>query len=219
MSPLFIVETTADCSRCGVNIPRNPEIRYRITQGLDPRKWGPLQRIELPKENLSATYANIYKLREGFGPSGRLFCFFRATWPYTPQWIYSDDDGNSWTRGGELITHDLEGNHRPYVRYTSNDSDTIHFAFTEAHPRAFPRTSIYYAQMKANAYCKADGETIKPLEAGSLAPSEATRIFQGDENHVAWVTDIRLSPEGHPTVLYSVRHRSGKSRSWCRRSR
>lgn len=37
-----------------------------------------------------------------------------------------------------------------------------------------------------------------------MSPSELTRVFAGDENHVAWTVDLHLDAQGRPYTGYSV---------------
>ena len=60
--------------------------------------------------------------------------------------------GRRWSRPKTLIRENIPGKrHRPYVKVASNGVDTIHFAFTEAHPGRYP-TAIYYAKYREGLF-------------------------------------------------------------------
>ena len=93
---------------------------------------------------------------------------------------------------------------RPYARYVSNGTDTVHITYTEAHPRDFDN-SIYHVYYKGGTLYRSDGTAIHPLTQGLTTPDEGTRIFQGDANNVAWTVDVVLDPaNGRPHIVYSV---------------
>ena len=69
--------------------------------------------------------------------------------------------------------------HRPYARYASNGTDTIHITYTEAHPRDFDN-SIYHVYYKGGTLYRSDGTAIHTLAQGLSSPDEGTRIFRGD---------------------------------------
>jgi hypothetical protein len=94
--------------------------------------------------------------------------------------------------------------HRPYARYASNGTDTIHITYTEAHPRDFDN-SIYHVYYKGGTLYRSDGTAIHPLTQGLASPDEGTRIFRGDADNVAWTVDVALDPaSGRPHAVYSV---------------
>jgi hypothetical protein len=94
--------------------------------------------------------------------------------------------------------------HRPYVKFASNERDTIHFAFTEGHPRDF-NNGIYHAMLRRGVLRRLDGGTIRPLEEGPLAPAEAIQVFVGGPDK-AWIHDIALDRGGRRVRLaFSVR--------------
>jgi hypothetical protein len=92
---------------------------------------------------------------------------------------------------------------RPYVRYASNGVDTVHFLYTDAHPRDFDN-SLYHLYYKAGTLYRSDGTPIHPITQGLALPSEGTRIYQGGPQNVAWCVDIVLDSAGRPVAAYSV---------------
>lgn len=183
--------------------PEN-RIYYRLTtQPRDIRAWN-AEQVFVPSEQSRVTYSNLHWLggeREG---RGRLYNFFRGhDASFKPSWMFSDDRGETWRAGGLLIDFPHRARHRPYVKYASNGRDTVHFFFTEGHPRNYDN-SVYHASYRAGRFQRSDGGDIKALADGPLTPAEATRIFQGDADNVAWTHDLALDQSGRPRAVYSV---------------
>jgi hypothetical protein len=105
--------------------------------------------------------------------------------------------------GGLLIDYPAQRKHRPYVKYVGDGQDTVHFAFTEGHPMEFD-TGIYHAVYRAGLLCDSAGKPVRPLAQGPILPSEATRIFAGDSNNIAWIHGIALDEKGRPRLAYTV---------------
>lgn len=179
-------------------------IYYRITQGPgDVTQWQAEQTYR-PSERSRVTYTNLLRLADENSGRGRLYNFYRGyDGKSKPSRMISDDEGQTWGAGGLLIDFAGSRRHRPYVKYSSNGSDTIHFLFTEGHPNEFDN-SLYHAFYRGGVMHRSDGTLIRKLEKGPIRPLEATRIFRGDPNHVAWCSDIHLDGQGRPVAVYSV---------------
>ena len=81
--------------------------------------------------------------------SNRVYDFYRGLdASYKPSYAYSDDLGQTWRSGNIVINVPSTQLHRPYARYASNGTDTIHITYTEAHPRDFDN-SIYHVYYRA----------------------------------------------------------------------
>lgn len=173
---------------------------WRITEEPgDVTRWRPERRFD---HGARATYSNLYSMATE-GPSGRIYNFTR-TRQWDPNFVVSDDHGDSWTYGGRLI--DGGGSEqRPYVRYAGNGVDEIHFITTEQHPRDFAN-SVYHGYISRGRSYRSDGTLVDDdiFDEEAPAPHAFTRVFPGDENNVAWTSDIELDREGHPYVAYSV---------------
>ena len=117
--------------------------------------------------------------------------------------MFSNDLGQSWTLGGLLIDFEARRKQRPYVKYASDGRDTIHFAFTEGHPMEFD-TGIYHAIYRAGQLCDSQGKAIRALIKGPIVPAEATRIFAGNSNNIAWIHGIALDQQGRPRLVFTV---------------
>ena len=68
----------------------------------------------------------------------------------------------TWTSGGVFIRVPSTQRHRPYVVYASNQTDTIHMLYTEAHPRDFDN-SLYHVYYRGGMLHRSDGTPIRSL--------------------------------------------------------
>lgn len=166
------------------------------------------EKIFVPSETSRVTYSNPHWLKKENGGKGRVYNFFRGlNGSFKPSWMFSDDAGETWKTGDVLIDFIGTIKHRPYVKYASNGKDTVHFLFTEGHPRDFDN-SIYHAFYREDWLWDSAGKKIKKLVDGPIAPSQTTRLFKGDSNNVAWTQDVHLNLKGHPRIAYSVQKNS-----------
>jgi len=174
----------------------DPLIRFRISSYPgDTTSWQPER--QSPRET-PVTYSNLFLLRSGKGGKARVYNFYRGE-HWNPNWLTSDDMGQTWRYGGRLIA--FEG--RPYVKYASNGLDTIHFVTTEHHPHNYTN-SLYHGYMKAGSLYRSDGTVICDVNDAPIQPTQATTVFAGDVDHVAWPCDMHLDAFGNPCIVYSV---------------
>lgn len=172
---------------------------YRISEPGDPTRWGE-EKTFAPSAKSRVTYTNLHWLPA----ERRIYDFYRGfDDSFKPSWEYSEDLGETWKAGEVFINVPARFRHRPYVKYASNGRDTVHIAYTDGHPRNFDN-SIYYVCYRAGKLWRSDGTAIASLEEGLKSPDEGTRVFQGDPNNVAWISDIHLDAKGRPRLVYSV---------------
>jgi hypothetical protein len=184
----------------------DPYMRYRTTTNPnDATSWAAEQ---IYTAGAGVTYSNVYRLSAENEGSGRIYDFYRGE-NYNPNFVTSDDDGQTWTYGlpgvstdGRLIAIGTGGT-RPYVKYTSNNVDEIHFITTEAHPRNYSN-SIYYGYLYQGHLYAADGTWLHDTADGGIAPTSLEKIYQGGLNNVAWTTDIALDANGYPYCAFSI---------------
>jgi hypothetical protein len=185
-------------------------IHYRISlRPHDATEWQPEQ-VFVPSPSSRVTYSNPCLLPRENAPQGRIYHFFRGyndTWK--PSWMSSDDLGESWKPGGVLIDFPAQRKQRPYVKFAGNGRDTIHFAFTEGHPMEFD-TSIYHAVYRAGQLCDSRGKSIRSLTHGPIVPAEATRVFAGDADNLAWIYDLALDDQGRPRLAFAVQKNAAR---------
>ncbi|MEO8617133.1 MAG: glycoside hydrolase family 88 protein [Luteolibacter sp.] len=193
--------------------------RSRITtKPGDISAWAPEQTYDVGDRY---SYSNVYRLP---AENGRVYNFSRSR-GFNPNCNISEDDGSTWHYGWRLFAwtkDDLIKNPsytgidgcRPYVRYASNRTDTIHFVTTEDHPRAYDN-SIYHGFYKAGKLHDSTGKVLGTPTADaatSLKPTSFTKIFDGGENKVAWTTDLELDAQGNPYTAFSVQMDGAKDR-------
>jgi BNR repeat-containing family member len=142
------------------------------------------------------TYPNPVQLS---AEGNRIWLFWRGG-NFNPTFSTSDDEA-TWTPARTLIS--VPGQ-RPYVKYDSNGVDTIHAAFTQAHPRNLA-TDIYYVRYKAGTLQRANGAVIEPISQAPIVPSQADRIYTAALHHnaPAWVHDVAADAAGRPVVTYA----------------
>jgi hypothetical protein len=172
----------------------------------DPFEWGDEQSIVTPGGDAAAfrgnnvTYANPFCLS---AETNRLYLFHRSV-SFEPNYLISDNAGEAWRYGGHLLIG--RGGYSPYLKYASNGRDTIHFVATEDHPRNFDN-SLYHGFLRAGNLHTSDGKILAPLSTSTNCAINAwdfTKVFAGDSNNVAWMTDFHLDPASRPVVLFTV---------------
>jgi hypothetical protein len=172
----------------------------------DFTNWEPTVTF-VPSEKSRVTYSNLHDLAAENGGRGRLYNFFRELdASFKPSFAWSDDYGESWSRGNVLIDVPLEFRHRPYVKYAS-DGHTIHVLYTDGHPRDYDN-SVYHVFYRNGQLHRTDGNHIGPLPRGLKSPDEGTAVFRGNADNVAWVSDLHLSADGRPYAVFSVQKNS-----------
>jgi len=158
-------------------------------------------------------YSNVFQLS---AEKGRIYNFSRSV-GYNPNCTISDDNGQSWQNGWRLLHwaradykklpgHTGSDGSRPYLRYASNNKDTIHFVTTEDHPRAFDN-SIYHGFYKGGKLHDSTGKALNEpaaKDAKRLTPQSFTRVFEGGKDKVAWTADLELDAKGNPYTAFSV---------------
>lgn len=187
--------------------PEN-RIYWRIShRPADVRGWGP-ESVFVPSATSRVTYANLHWIRRE-GPKGRIYNFFRGLDnSFKPSWMTSDDWGLHWQTGGLLIDVPApQFKHRPYVKYASDGRGVIHLAFTEGHPRDFDN-SIYHAKIDQGRWMRSDGASVRMLREGPIRPGEATLVYAGSSNHVAWIHDLAADRGGRLRAVFSVQRDS-----------
>jgi hypothetical protein len=166
------------------------------------RRWSSEKQF-VASEDSKITYSNLVFLSD----EERIYDFFRGLGnSWKPSWAFADAKAIDWKTGGILIDFPHEKRHRPYLKVGSNGKDTIHFAYTEGHPRDFPN-SVYHVFYRSKVgLCGSDGRFIAALESGLKSPDDGTLVFKGDANHIAWVIAVNDFGEHGLFVLFSVRH-------------
>jgi hypothetical protein len=184
---------------------RERRMYYRISEPHNPLVWGPASVVETPGDDKeyagnNATYANLFRM-----PNGRIYNFIRA-FHMDPNYMFSDDDGSTWTYGGRWLYG--KGGYSPYLKFAYDGKGTLHFVATEDHPRNFDN-SLYYGYIRDGALFQSNGKQVGTLGTSTnttIATWDFTKVFQGDPDHVAWMVDIDLDRNDRPYVLFSTQN-------------
>jgi hypothetical protein len=180
------------------------KVFYRISKPKDPLVWGPIEEIVTPGEDRppfsgnNVTYSNLFQMK-----SGRIYNFYRG-FDYDPNYMVSDDLGQTWQLGGRLLIG--RDGYGPYTKYAFDGDDTIHFVATEDHPRTYDN-SLYHAFIRDSQVNGSDGTPFGPLSDSTdtkLTAWDLTKVFQGAPDSVAWMVDLELDAERRPCVIFSV---------------
>jgi unsaturated rhamnogalacturonyl hydrolase len=174
-----------------------PEMFYRRTaRPEDLTVWEPLLTVPVNTAGASGyTYPNPIRLP---AERNKLWLFWRGG-NFNPTFSTTIDRVD-WAPARNLV---LVPGQRPYVKYISNGSDSIHFAFTEAHPRSLT-TSIYYGVYRAGAVWRADGSRIAALAQLPMTPSQSDKVWDGPARGAkAWTWDIALDAQQRPVITFA----------------
>lgn len=175
----------------------------RISEPHNPLVWGPASAWATPGEDApgvrnNATYANLFRM-----PNGRIYNFIRA-YRHDPNYMFSDDDGTTWTYGGRWLYG--RGGYSPYLKFAHDEKGTVHFVATEDHPRNFDN-NLYHGYLRDGVLYHSNGTKVGTLSTSTeatIATWDFTRIFESDPDHVAWMVDIELDTDSRPYVLFST---------------
>ena len=109
------------------------KVFYRISEPHDPLAWGPVHEDRNARRGQSAVTPAATSLTRICSSlkSGRIYNFYRG-FDYDPNYMFSDDQGQTWQLGGRLLKG--RDGYGPYTKYASDGDETIHFVATEDHP-------------------------------------------------------------------------------------
>ncbi|MFT3789112.1 MAG: BNR-4 repeat-containing protein [Tepidisphaeraceae bacterium] len=186
------------------------KVFWRVSASDDLLSWNPEQVLITPGKDAefggdNATYSNPWQpAAEG----GRLYNFFRCV-GHQQNWMHSDDNGDTWHYGGMF----LKGSkgYAPYFKYAPAGIDRFWFIGTENHPRDFDN-SVYAGFIRNGHIYRSDGSLYAPLSKNTEKSGDIwdlTCVYRGDADHVAWVIDLHIDPQGNPVCLFSTQ-RDGK---------
>ena len=163
----------------------------------DISEWGPGINPELDHPQTGICYTNPVQLS---GANNWIYLFWRGI-DWKPTFAISKDGGQSWSADRKLIKSSGD---RPYVKVVSDAKNTIHFAFTDGHPRKVEKNSIYYMVYKDGSFYTAGGSRIKDMDALPIRQREADVVYDGRKTRVrAWIWDIALDDKGFPVIVYT----------------
>lgn len=167
---------------------------YRVTRNPeDIGSWGTEETLPTNTSGGKGfTYPNPMRL----SAEGKTYLFWRGG-NYNPTFSTQQDGQSTWAPAQTLVT--VPGQ-RPYVKYDSNKTDKIGFAFTNGHPNEVSDSNIYFAYYKAGGIYKADGTRIGTLGT-AITPAQADKVF--DNANKAWVHDMAFDSQGRPVIVFA----------------
>ena len=173
--------------------------------------WGQGCPWGTPENDSHITYNNPWKL----SAEGRIYNFIRSV-DTSPNFLYSDNDGETWTFGGRLTASPQQGYNAGYYKYWGNGVDRIDFFATEAHPRD-ANTSVFHGYIKGEKTYDSFDQEIDGNLLDTNAPEirEFTTVFSAGGtingatlNHL-WNFDIARYEDGTIGVLWQGREGTG----------
>jgi hypothetical protein len=178
-------------------------VYYRFSDPGDPLSWNPARMFETHGSDKSyggdnVTYSNLFRTADG-----RILNIHRG-FEHDPNYMYSDDDGETWTYGGRLLRG--RDGYSPYLKYAFDGKETVHFIVTEDHPRKYDN-SIYHGYLREGQIYHSDGTFLNEISTSTdtaVSAWDLTKVFSGDPDNVAWTVDIELDDQKRPYAALSV---------------
>ena len=151
------------------------------------------------------TYPNPVQLS---AEGNRIWLFWRGG-NFNPTFSSSSDEV-TWAPARTLLSVPEP---RPYLKVAGNGVDTIHFAFTQGHPRETVN-NIYYARYRAGSLYRANGTLIEPLSAAPITPAQADLVYSAAAHGGvrAWVHDVAYDTAGRPIITFATFPTNGDHR-------
>src|ERR687895_1550889 len=177
-----------------------PAMHYRVsTRSGDVSSWEEPQTVPT---NVSGNRGYTYPNPVHLAHEHRTYLFRRGG-NYNPTFSVQSDNSDTWSEARNLIHVPEE---RPYVKYASDGQDTIHVAFTNAHPCELGNTpanpcppgdvNIYYARIQNGQIQNAPGTRSTQLGT-AISPGAAYEVSNPDVP--TWVHDVAVDPgTDHP---------------------
>ncbi|MBN1576312.1 MAG: BNR-4 repeat-containing protein [Chitinispirillaceae bacterium] len=178
----------------------------------DGAKWTGEKKFNWQKTNgfdsEPIAYSNLFYL----SAEERTYNFARAN-DQSPNFIFSDDYGDTWEFGGRLSTDPSSSYNKGYYKYWSNGVDRIDFCNTQQHPRD-AWTSIYHGYIKDGKTHDSFGNVIddKIFDIKNLPTKEDfTKVFadntavNGVKMRRCWEHDICSYEDGSVAILFKAR--------------
>jgi len=166
---------------------------------------------------INVTYNNVWQL----SAESRIYNFVRSV-ESSPNFLYSDDAGATWTFGGRLTASQQIGYNAGYYKFWGNGVDRIDFFATESHPRD-SNTSVFHGYIKdGKTYDSFDQEIDDNLfDTNAPAITDATKVFSaggmlgGVTLRRLWNFDIARYEDGTIGVLWQGRENECADKNNC----
>lgn len=155
--------------------------------------------VNTPK---GVTYQNLHRLSD---EENRIYTFYRGN-NFNPNFVYSDDNGETWSDPVWLVAAGTNSNRRPYVKYISNGKDRIDFLYTDGHPRDVKKNSVYHMYYQKGKFYNSYGKVIKTMaqvRKTPMLPEDRTMIYDGSTaTGRGWVHDLEYDKNGVPHAAF-----------------
>lgn len=171
------------------------------TRPEDVTSWEPTRTVDRGIDGRHGiTYPNPTILS---AEDDRMYLFWRRGDTWQPTFSTSDDGGETWSAPRVLV--EVDGK-RPYLKMVSNGVDTIHFAFTDGHPREAAQNNVYHLAYRDGAFVRADGTRVGGLDDLPLSVDRADVVYDAAASGAGrgWIWDIALDDAGRPVVVHSA---------------
>lgn len=148
-------------------------------------------------------YTNPVLLQE---ENNRIYVFFRGGEDSKPTFITSEDLGQTWSKPQQLVTgSSASATNRPYLKVASNGKNTIHFAFTDGHPREENHNSIYYLRYENGHFLDAFGKIYGRINQLPIDQSKIAKVYDGRASNArAWIWDLTINEANEPTMVFTT---------------
>jgi hypothetical protein len=197
---------------------------YRTSSSTNPvtaAGWNAEQNI--PNSGAGMTYANPFQLS---AESGKIYNFCRNQ-NFNPTVYTSSDGGTNWSAPQLLIQAGTGGSVRPYVKYSSDNTNRIDFLYTDGHPRDIAN-SLYHLYYTNGAFYKTDGTFVRSYAALPIQHDSGERgsviyqynaAAQTDPNEWiptgrAWCWETAYHSNGTPVGLFTVQRDNVTGANW-----
>lgn len=176
--------------------------RYRVS--INPEDVSSFSAEQTIPNTDNSAYNNPFQMS---AESGRIYNFRRDS-GFQQSVVYTDDEGGSWSDSIRW----LNAPNRPYAKWVSNGTDTLHCWITAGHPREVAQGTnhIYHVVFRGGNFYKADGTTlIRSLAAcvsNPMSLSNLTKVYDAapDGNGNGWTWSIVLDPgHGRPVATFT----------------
>jgi len=189
--------------------------RYRIFDGVS---WTPELAYDWTKRPGGTDYTIAYNNLYYLSAENKMYNFSRAN-HRSPNFIVSDDYGNTWTFGGQLTTNSSNSYNKGYYKYWSNGIDRIDFIFTEQHPRD-TLTSIYHGYIKNGKAFNSDNVIVDDdIYDTTFIPAywNFTKVFGNGTKignntfYRCWQSDLMRYDDGTIAAIITARMNQSES--------
>jgi len=179
--------------------------------------WGKHGCTTNPKKD-AVTYNNVWRLS---AEGGALYNFVRSI-QTSPSFLYSEDNGATWTLSGRLTASPQVGYNAGYYKYWGNGVDRIDFFATESHPRD-SNTSVFHGYIKGRKSYDSFDKEIDANIFDTTAPeiTKFTKVFSagsmlgGVTLRRLWNFDIARYEDGTVGVLWQGRENECADKNNC----